>query len=134
MAHLQSVDLNLLTNQQKLAFWINMYNACVMHVRILPPFQCTYAVEELLCNLSLYECQGFLQYGVPSTPAKLYALLNKVHSLHISGPLIDIGFPDLNFVGSGDFEYRRQHPKRSSDRVFHSEKAIIFQQGGGKTP
>lgn len=29
---LQTLDLSLLTNQQKLAFWINMYNACIMHV------------------------------------------------------------------------------------------------------
>ncbi|CAN1253047.1 hypothetical protein LINPERPRIM_LOCUS8220 [Linum perenne] len=34
MNNLQSVDLSFLTQQQKLAFWINMYNACIMHVLI----------------------------------------------------------------------------------------------------
>ncbi|KAI4385482.1 hypothetical protein MLD38_003504 [Melastoma candidum] len=29
---LQTVDLGSMTEQQKLAFWINMYNACLMHV------------------------------------------------------------------------------------------------------
>ncbi|XP_012574015.1 uncharacterized protein [Cicer arietinum] len=52
MSNLQTVDLKGLTNQQKLAFWINLYNACIMH--------------------------GFIQYGVPSTPEKLTALMNKM--------------------------------------------------------
>lgn len=57
---LQKVDLRHLTHQQKLAFWINMYNACIMH--------------------------GFLQHGVPtnSNPEKLLALLNKA-TLNIGG-------------------------------------------------
>ncbi|KAF3968933.1 hypothetical protein CMV_007235 [Castanea mollissima] len=59
---LQTVDLRFLTNQQKLAFWINMYNACIMH--------------------------GFLQYGVPSTPEKLLALMNKA-TLNIGGNIIN---------------------------------------------
>lgn len=32
MNNLQTVDLSGLNHQQKLAFWINIYNACVMHV------------------------------------------------------------------------------------------------------
>lgn len=32
MNSLHTVDLKSLTNQQKLAFWINSYNACIMHV------------------------------------------------------------------------------------------------------
>lgn len=32
MDSLQKLDMRFLTNQQKLAFWINMYNACIMHV------------------------------------------------------------------------------------------------------
>ncbi|KAI3793765.1 hypothetical protein L1987_36387 [Smallanthus sonchifolius] len=53
MNGLQKVDLMFLTSQQKLAFWINMYNACIMH--------------------------GFLQYGVPSSPKKLLTLMNKIY-------------------------------------------------------
>lgn len=62
LSHLKTVDLRFLTNQQKLAFWINMYNACIMH--------------------------GFLQYGVPSTPEKLLALMNKA-TLDIGGNTIN---------------------------------------------
>ncbi|KAG6678588.1 hypothetical protein I3842_14G087800 [Carya illinoinensis] len=59
---LQTVDLRILTNQQKLAFWINMYNACIMH--------------------------GFIQYGAPSTPQKLLAIMNKA-TLNIGGNIIN---------------------------------------------
>ncbi|XP_030448064.1 uncharacterized protein LOC115670840 isoform X1 [Syzygium oleosum] len=62
MSHLKTVDLRFLTNQQKLAFWINMYNACIMH--------------------------GSLQYGVPSTPEKLLTLMNKA-TLDIGGNTIN---------------------------------------------
>ncbi|XAR59996.1 hypothetical protein NMG60_11033213 [Bertholletia excelsa] len=59
---LQKVDLRLLTYQQKLAFWINMYNACIMH--------------------------GFLQYGVPSSPEKFLTLLNKA-TINVGGNTIN---------------------------------------------
>lgn len=65
--NLQNVDLRFLTHQQKLAFWINMYNACIMH--------------------------GFLLYGVPSTPEKLLILMNKatvtIGGNKISAPTIE---------------------------------------------
>ncbi|XVF46298.1 hypothetical protein PTKIN_Ptkin03bG0016700 [Pterospermum kingtungense] len=61
MSNLQKVDLRALTYQQKLAFWINMYNACIMH--------------------------GYLQYGVPSTPEKFLALMNKA-TLNVGGNII----------------------------------------------
>ncbi|XP_076954725.1 uncharacterized protein LOC143629301 [Bidens hawaiensis] len=51
MQTLCSVKLNLLTYKQKLAFWINIYNACIMH--------------------------AFLQHGLPSTQEKLLVLMNK---------------------------------------------------------
>ncbi|KAL7614174.1 hypothetical protein Lser_V15G08002 [Lactuca serriola] len=62
MNGLQKVDLLFLSSQQKLAFWINMYNACIMH--------------------------GFLQYGVPSSPEKLLTLMNKA-TLKIGGNTIN---------------------------------------------
>ncbi|XP_051153039.1 uncharacterized protein LOC127266723 [Andrographis paniculata] len=60
MDGLQKVDLRFLSHQQKLAFWINIYNACIMH--------------------------GYLQYGVPTVfgPENLLSLMNKA-SLNISG-------------------------------------------------
>ncbi|CAN1171843.1 hypothetical protein LINPERHAP2_LOCUS29812 [Linum perenne] len=62
MNNLQSVDLSFLTQQQKLAFWINMYNACIMH--------------------------GFLQFGVPHNPDKLLALMNRA-TLNVGGNTIN---------------------------------------------
>ncbi|KAG8387637.1 hypothetical protein BUALT_Bualt02G0042100 [Buddleja alternifolia] len=64
MDSLQKVDLRFLSHQQKLAFWINMYNACIMH--------------------------GFLQYGVPSvsSPDNLLSLINKA-TLNIAGNTIN---------------------------------------------
>ncbi|KAL8496586.1 hypothetical protein ACS0TY_020323 [Phlomoides rotata] len=64
MDGLQKVDLRFLSHQQKLAFWINMYNACIMH--------------------------GYLQYGVPSvfTPDNTLALINKA-CLNIAGNTIN---------------------------------------------
>ncbi|XWS71845.1 hypothetical protein CRYUN_Cryun03dG0172600 [Craigia yunnanensis] len=61
MSNLQKVDLRALNYQQKLAFWINMYNACIMH--------------------------GYLQYGVPNTPEKFLALMNKA-TLNVGGNTI----------------------------------------------
>ncbi|KAM0949703.1 putative ternary complex factor MIP1, leucine-zipper [Dioscorea sansibarensis] len=49
--NLEEVDLRFLNHQQKLAFWINMYNTCIMH--------------------------GFLEHGLPSDPEKILALRNK---------------------------------------------------------
>ncbi|KAG5557649.1 hypothetical protein RHGRI_007784 [Rhododendron griersonianum] len=51
MQKLCNVDPTSLTHKQKLAFWINIYNACIMH--------------------------AFLQHGLPSTQEKLLALMNK---------------------------------------------------------
>ncbi|KAJ0967332.1 hypothetical protein J5N97_024249 [Dioscorea zingiberensis] len=55
---LEEVDLRFLNHQQKLAFWINMYNTCIMH--------------------------GFLEHGLPSDPEKVHALRNKA-VLNIGG-------------------------------------------------
>ncbi|KAF6982398.1 hypothetical protein CFC21_000793 [Triticum aestivum] len=55
---LQQVDLRFLTHQQKLAFWLNIYNTCIMH--------------------------GILQHGLPSNSEKLLALKNKA-TINLSG-------------------------------------------------
>ncbi|KAI3721192.1 hypothetical protein L2E82_32198 [Cichorium intybus] len=62
MQKLCSVELNLLTNKQKLAFWINIYNACIMH--------------------------AFLQHGLPSTQEKLLLLMNKA-VINIGGIVVN---------------------------------------------
>ncbi|PAN43912.1 hypothetical protein PAHAL_9G002400 [Panicum hallii] len=55
---LQQVDLRSLSHQQKLAFWLNVYNTCIMH--------------------------GILQHGLPSNSEKLLALKNKA-TINVSG-------------------------------------------------
>ncbi|KAG4964788.1 hypothetical protein JHK84_039410 [Glycine max] len=52
MHKLCDVDLSFLTYKQKLAFWINIYNACIMN--------------------------AFLDHGLPSTQEKLLSLMNKL--------------------------------------------------------
>lgn len=48
---LRMVDLRGLTHQQKLSFWINIYNVCMMH--------------------------AFLEHGIPNSPHKVVALMGK---------------------------------------------------------
>lgn len=64
MDGLEKLDLRFLSHRQKLAFWINMYNACIMH--------------------------GYLQYGISSvsSPEKMLTLINQA-TLKIGGNLIN---------------------------------------------
>ncbi|CAM6096092.1 unnamed protein product [Calypogeia fissa] len=48
---LEKVALDALSHHEKLAFWINIYNVCMMH--------------------------AFLEHGIPSTPSKVVALMRK---------------------------------------------------------
>ncbi|CAM6098061.1 unnamed protein product [Calypogeia fissa] len=48
---LEKVALDALSHHEKLAFWINIYNVCMMH--------------------------AFLDHGIPSTPSKVVALMRK---------------------------------------------------------
>ncbi|CAL4965231.1 unnamed protein product [Urochloa decumbens] len=63
MQKLCTADPSLLTNKQKLAFWINIYNFCVMH--------------------------AFLQHGLPPSPEKLLALLNQA-SVNVGGTVLNV--------------------------------------------
>ncbi|TKW13427.1 hypothetical protein SEVIR_5G100400v4 [Setaria viridis] len=63
MQKLCTADPSLLTNKQKLAFWINIYNFCVMH--------------------------AFLQHGLPPSPEKLVALLNQA-SVNVGGTVLNV--------------------------------------------
>ncbi|WOL09864.1 hypothetical protein Cni_G18617 [Canna indica] len=51
ISNLHDVNLRFLTHQEKLAFWINVYNTCIMH--------------------------GFLELGMPSNPEMVQGLKNK---------------------------------------------------------
>ncbi|CAA7050408.1 unnamed protein product [Microthlaspi erraticum] len=59
MKNLETLDLRALSHQQKLAFWINMFNACVMH--------------------------GYLQHGVPKTTEKLQSLVYNKATMNVGG-------------------------------------------------
>lgn len=81
---LSTVDLRFMTYKEKLAFWINTYNACFMHVSFAEP---DYVKVEYLLDLRkqytvqslwIWLFQAFLRYGLPSGPEKLLALMNKV--------------------------------------------------------
>ncbi|GLT89047.1 hypothetical protein SLE2022_070500 [Rubroshorea leprosula] len=62
MHKLSTVDLSFLTYKQKLAFWINIYNACIMH--------------------------AFLEHGLPSTQDKLLTVMNKA-ALNVGGIVLN---------------------------------------------
>lgn len=104
MDGLQKVDLRFLSHQQKLAFWINMYNACIMHVNNLFSFfscikEFTYVYLKTLIamNLSLIDSwiQGYLQYGVPSVlnHDTLLGLINKVNLITNSCTFLSLILP-----------------------------------------
>ncbi|KAF3676669.1 Calcium-dependent lipid-binding family protein isoform 1 [Capsicum annuum] len=57
-----NVDITCLTYKQKLAFWINVYNICIMH--------------------------AFLQYGLPSTEEEQLSLVNKA-AINVGGIVLN---------------------------------------------
>ncbi|KAG6535274.1 uncharacterized protein LOC122015746 [Zingiber officinale] len=59
---LSAINPSFLSYKQKLAFWINIYNACIMH--------------------------AFLQHGFPPSPDKLLALLNKA-AINVGGVILN---------------------------------------------
>ncbi|XP_062092666.1 uncharacterized protein LOC133798409 isoform X2 [Humulus lupulus] len=62
MHKLCGVDLTFLAYKQKLAFWINVYNACIMH--------------------------AFLEHGLPTSQEKLLQLMNKA-TLNVGGIILN---------------------------------------------
>lgn len=58
---LRTVDLRGLAHQQKLSFWINIYNVCMMH--------------------------AFLEHGIPDSPHKVVALMGKA-VINVGGHLL----------------------------------------------
>ncbi|KAL0314813.1 UNVERIFIED_CONTAM: hypothetical protein Sangu_2325700 [Sesamum angustifolium] len=59
---LASVDLKDLTHQEKLAFWINIYNSCMMN--------------------------AFIEYGIPESPEMVVALMQKA-TVNVSGHILN---------------------------------------------
>eukprot|EP00250_Pteridium_aquilinum_P018835 c24216_g1_i1 orf=1-1458(-) len=61
LERLRTVDLRGLAHQQKLSFWINIYNVCMMH--------------------------AFLEHGIPDSPHKVVALMGKA-VINVGGHLL----------------------------------------------
>ncbi|KAG9450980.1 hypothetical protein H6P81_010945 [Aristolochia fimbriata] len=62
LGKLASVDLRELTHQQKLAFWINIYNSCMMN--------------------------AYLEHGIPGSPEMVVALMRKA-TINVGGHLLN---------------------------------------------
>ncbi|KAJ4745210.1 hypothetical protein LUZ62_079615 [Rhynchospora pubera] len=84
---LAAVDLIGLTHQQKLAFWINIYNACMMN--------------------------AFLEQGIPTTPQMLVALLPKA-TINIGGQLLS-AMTIEHFILRLPFDIKHVDPKGMKD-------------------
>ncbi|KAH7690399.1 Ternary complex factor MIP1 leucine-zipper-containing protein [Dioscorea alata] len=104
--NLEEVDLRFLNHQQKLAFWINMYNTCIMH--------------------------GFLEHGLPSDPEKILALRNKA-VLNIGGNKLNaLAIEHLilrqpsNIKEAKDNKDENEDSIQSMSALEHSEPNIIF--------
>ncbi|GMY08506.1 hypothetical protein FCV25MIE_03745 [Fagus crenata] len=89
MHRLCNVDLTFLTYKQKLAFWINIYNACIMH--------------------------AFLEHGLPSTQAKLLAIMNKA--------AVNVGGIVLNALAIEHFILR--HPWESNQGLTDEKETLL---------
>ncbi|KAG8632571.1 uncharacterized protein LOC110605969 isoform X1 [Manihot esculenta] len=61
LGKLESVDLQELTHQEKVAFWINVYNSCMMN--------------------------AFLEHGIPETPEMIVELMQK-GTINVGGHLL----------------------------------------------
>ncbi|XP_073111249.1 uncharacterized protein [Elaeis guineensis] len=105
---LREVDLRFLTHHQKLAFWINLYNTCIMH--------------------------GFLEHGLPSNPEKVLGLKNQA-VLNIGGNKLN-ALAIEHFILRQPSSMKEDHWKGEKDdkeeavrRIYgleHPEPNIIF--------
>lgn len=69
-----------LSNDEKLAFWINLYNAMIMHVSSFSKPWCIWVKFNSKKFRLILVCsyQGYLAYGVPKSDLKLFSLMQKV--------------------------------------------------------
>ncbi|KAA8534201.1 hypothetical protein F0562_031606 [Nyssa sinensis] len=92
MQKLCNVDLTFLTYKQKLAFWINIYNACIMH--------------------------AFLQHGLPSTQEKLLALMNKA-AMNVGGIVLN-ALAIEHFILRHPFDFKHDLPDEKEMLLRHA--------------
>ncbi|KAK1267734.1 hypothetical protein QJS04_geneDACA000312 [Acorus gramineus] len=106
---LHDVDLRFLSHKQKLAFWINTYNICIMH--------------------------GFLQHGLPSKMEEVLALRDKA-MLYIGGNKLNalaiehfILRPLSTVTGEVQWESQYDFNEEEVQRIYgldHPEPNVIF--------
>ncbi|XP_078156845.1 uncharacterized protein LOC144552727 isoform X1 [Carex rostrata] len=84
---LATVKLIALTHQQKLAFWINIYNACMMN--------------------------GFLEQGIPTSPQMLVALMPKA-TINVGGQLLN-AMAIEHFILRLPYNIKNAYPKGMKD-------------------
>ncbi|KAG0447613.1 hypothetical protein HPP92_028240 [Vanilla planifolia] len=86
MHKLVVVELRFLSYKQRLAFWINIYNASIMH--------------------------AFLQHGLPTCPGKLLELLNKA-AFNVGGVVLNaLAIEHFILRHSSDTKYGMEDKKR----------------------
>lgn len=82
IGQLEGVDPRKMKHEEKLAFWINVHNALVMHVLNLVNRN-TNSHDTALYNSVMisFSVQAYLAYGIPQNNTKRVFLLLKVRSL-----------------------------------------------------
>lgn len=76
---LATVSLKDLSHQEKLAFWINIYNSCMMNVGFYLIVFCSWeSWATTKANQKNYFLQAFLEYGIPEDPETVFELMQKV--------------------------------------------------------
>lgn len=83
LGKLASADLRNLTHQQKLAFWINIYNACMMN--------------------------AFLEHGIPGSPQMVVALMQKA-MINVGGHLLN-AMTIEHFILRMPYQSKSTHPR-----------------------
>ncbi|XP_075484618.1 uncharacterized protein LOC142524487 isoform X3 [Primulina tabacum] len=99
MQKLGKVNITYLTHKQKLAFWINVYNVCVMH--------------------------AFLQHGLPSTQEKLLALINEA-AINVGG-LVLHAFTIEHFILRRQAETTKHVSKVKTKTKFQAFSSVFEQ-------
>ncbi|PNY03880.1 hypothetical protein L195_g000290 [Trifolium pratense] len=85
LGKLASVNLKGLTHQEKLAFWINTYNSCMMNVRYFSVTHLLLVTIRKDYKSWLYE--AYLEYGIPESPEMVVALMQKA-TIVVGGHLL----------------------------------------------
>ncbi|KAM3307442.1 hypothetical protein P3S67_009185 [Capsicum chacoense] len=98
---LERVNLSEMETNAKMAFWINLYNSLVMHVKmaltcIVSPFQFVYYV--FFTSLSSRLIQAYLAYGIPQNSLRRLALFHKA-AYNVGGQVLSANAIEQSIFG-----------------------------------